>query len=64
VDPIKSEEGIIIRYEKAGFDADKGDRILNDLNNQMANVNPIPIVKHNILSDTDGRLYPVLGDRG
>jgi hypothetical protein len=64
VDPVKSKDEVIIRYKKAGFDTDKGDWILNQIDNQMANVNPIPKVTHNILRDTDDRLYPVLGVEG
>jgi hypothetical protein len=63
VDPIKPKE-VIIGYEKAGFDADREDWILNQIDSQMANVNSIPKITHNILRNIDGRLYPVLGIEG
>jgi hypothetical protein len=52
-------------FKKVGFDFDKEDWVRNEINNQMANVEPIPKIGVKPLHDEDnGRLFPVLKIEG
>jgi Putative DNA-binding domain len=65
IEEIKPQK-VVIRFRKAGFDSNKENWIQNEINNQMALVDPIPKVTVRILQDTNenGRLYPILGIAG
>jgi Putative DNA-binding domain len=64
IKPIKPKK-IVIGFRKVGFRSKKEDWIRDELNNQMAIVDPIPKVTPKILADeNDNRLYPVLKIEG
>jgi Putative DNA-binding domain len=58
----------VIEFKKIGYNSDKKDWIRNEINNQMANVDPIPKVTIKMLEDNNGKdkvcLYPVLKIEG
>jgi hypothetical protein len=57
--------GVAIGFKKIGFEYNKEDWVRNEINNQMANVEPVPKVDINALHDySSGRLFPVLKIEG
>jgi predicted HTH transcriptional regulator len=43
IDEVKPGD-VVTKFEKVGYDSDRGDWIRNEINNQMANVDPMPKV--------------------
>jgi hypothetical protein len=63
IEEEKSSSGFLKQFSKVGFDVEKEDWVRNEINNQLAHVEPIPKLNIKYLYD-DNRIYPVLKIEG
>jgi hypothetical protein len=65
IEEIKPK-GVLLKFKKVGFGSNQEDWIRNEVNNQMAKVDPVPRVTVRTVPDKNdaGRLYPVLKIEG
>jgi predicted HTH transcriptional regulator len=57
IEEEKSTSGFLIQFSKKGFDLNKEDWVRNEINNQMANVEPTPKLDINCMTIIKCILY-------